>query len=61
MFKKFLSAIILAFAFLFLNVSFNSVNINAEETIYENVGYGSTYWGEFVYLDDFNEEDYGKE
>jgi len=28
---------------------------------YEDDSYGSTYWGEFVYLDDFNEEDYGKE
>lgn len=24
---------------------------------YEDDNYGSTYWGEFVYLDDFNEED----
>ena len=23
---------------------------------YEEDSYGSTYWGEFVYLDDFNEE-----
>lgn len=28
---------------------------------YEDDSYGSTYWGEFVYLDDFNEEDYEKE
>lgn len=28
---------------------------------YEDDSHGSTYWGEFVYLDDFNEEDYGKE
>ena len=27
---------------------------------YEDDSYGSTYWGEFVYLDDFNEDD-GKE
>lgn len=28
---------------------------------YEDDSYGLTYWGEFVYLDDFNEEDDGKE
>lgn len=28
---------------------------------YEDDSYGSTYYGEFIYLDDFNEENYGKE
>ena len=28
---------------------------------YEDDSYSSTYWGEFVYLDDFNEENNEKE
>ena len=49
MYKKFLSAIILVFAFLFLNVSVNHSFVNAEELpeeIFANAGYGEKkgYW-----------------
>jgi len=43
MYKKFLRAIVLVLSFLFLNLSFNSLNIQAEESlpneIYTNAGW----------------------
>ncbi len=57
--KKFLSAIVLFFAFLFLNLSFNSYKVNAEDTlpeeIYKNAGIGEKkgYWALVNYGEDY--------
>lgn len=45
--KKFLSAILLVFAFLLINVSLKTINLQAAETTPEylkNAGYGDKYW-----------------
>ena len=56
MLKKFLSAIILAFAFLFVNMGINVANINAEELpgeILANAGVGEKYWAVVNYGADY--------
>ena len=59
MYKKFLSAIILVFAFLFLNVSLNNINnvnaieSNLPEDIKDNAGYGEMYWAIANYGSDY--------
>lgn len=57
MYKRFLSAIILVFAFLFLNMSFENINVTAAETLPEeimaNAGRGEKYWAVVNYGADY--------
>ena len=55
MLKKFFSAIIIVFAFLFLNMSINSVNVKAEDDIFANAGFGEkkNYWAIANYGEDY--------
>lgn len=60
MYKKFLSAIILVFTFLFFNLSSNSINIHAETAelpgeVYDNAGWGEkmNYWAMINYGADY--------
>ena len=58
--KKFLSAILLVFAFLFLNIGLNSFNVKAEESQssdpLHNAGYGKLYWAIANYGADYTSD-----